>query len=81
FSQLSWVASGNYAGYLACSLLFSFGAFHQPSRLRPLLLFSALASGLLILAMAWLPPFILVLWSRCLVGVAGAGMLIFGSTL
>ena len=61
FSQLSWIASGNYAGYLAGSLLFSFGAFHQPSRLRPLLLVSALASGLLILAMAWLPPLILVL--------------------
>ncbi|MGM1232501.1 MFS transporter [Escherichia coli] len=57
FSQLSWIASGNYAGYLAGSLLFSFGAFHQPSRLRPFLLASALASGLLILAMAWLPPF------------------------
>ncbi|WP_225393508.1 YbfB/YjiJ family MFS transporter, partial [Escherichia coli] len=60
FSQLSWIASGNYAGYLAGSLLFSFGAFHQPSRLRPFLLASALASGLLILAMAWLLPFILV---------------------
>lgn len=81
FSQLSWIASGNYAGYLAGSLLFSFGAFHQPSRLRPLLLVSALASGLLILAMAWLPPFILVLLIRFLAGVASAGMLIFGSTL
>lgn len=49
FSQLSWIASGNYAGYLAGSLLFSFGAFHQPSRLRPFLLASAAASGLLIL--------------------------------
>ncbi|SQD07055.1 major facilitator superfamily protein [Escherichia coli] len=81
FSQLSWIASGNYAGYLAGSLLFSFGAFHQPSRLRPFLLASALASGLLILAMAWLPPFILVLLIRVLAGVASAGMLIFGSTL
>ncbi|MEF7276334.1 MFS transporter [Escherichia coli] len=81
FSQLSWIASGNYAGYLAGSLLFSFGAFHQPSRLRPFLLASALASGLLILAMAWLPLFILVLLIRVLAGVASAGMLIFGSTL
>ncbi|GDL50190.1 transport protein [Escherichia coli] len=81
FSQLSWIASGNYAGYLAGSLLFSFGAFHQPSRLRPFLLASALASGLLILAMAWLLPFILVLLIRVLAGVASAGMLIFGSTL
>ena len=70
FSQLSWIASGNYAGYLAGSLLFSFGAFHQPSRLRTFLLASALASGLLILAMAWLPPFILVLLIRVLAGVA-----------
>lgn len=76
FSQLSWIASGNYAGYLAGSLLFSFGAFHQPSRLRPFLLASALASGLLILAMAWLLPFILVLLIRVLAGVASAGMLI-----
>ncbi len=81
FSQLSWIASGNYAGYLAGSLLFSFGAFHQPSRLRPFLLASALASGLLSLAMAWLLPFILVLLIRVLAGVASAGMLIFGSTL
>lgn len=81
FSQLSWIASGNYAGYLAGSLLFSFGAFHRPSRLRPFLLASALATGLLILAMAWLPPFILVLLIRFTAGVASAGMLIFGSTL
>lgn len=72
----SWIASGNYAGYLAGSLLFSFGAFHQPSRLRPFLLVSATASGLLILAMAWLPPFILVLLIRFPAGVASAGMLI-----
>ncbi len=31
FSELSWIASGNYAGHLAGSLLFSFGAFHLPS--------------------------------------------------
>ncbi|CDL30148.1 Putative transport protein [Escherichia coli ISC7] len=36
---------------------------------------------MLILAMAWLPPFILVLLIRFLAGVASAGMLIFGSTL
>lgn len=76
FSELSWIASGNYAGYLAGSLLFSFGAFHLPSRLRPFLLASALATGLLILAMAWLPPFLLVFIIRFLAGVASAGMLI-----
>ena len=77
FSQLSWIASGNYAGYLAGSLLFSFGAFHQPSRLRPFLLVSALASGLLILAMAWLPPFILVLLIRVLAGGSLSGLVVF----
>ncbi|MDI5424927.1 YbfB/YjiJ family MFS transporter, partial [Salmonella enterica subsp. enterica serovar Kentucky] len=41
FNQLSWIASANYAGYLAGSLLFSFGLFHLPSRLRPMLLASA----------------------------------------
>jgi MFS family permease len=40
FDQLSWIASANYAGYLAGSLLFSFGLFHLPSRLRPMLLTS-----------------------------------------
>lgn len=80
FSQLSWIASGNYAGYLAGSLLFSFGAFHQPSRLRPFLLASAPASGLLILAMAWLPPFILVLLIR-VGGCRQRRYADFGSTL
>ncbi|XNM59795.1 YbfB/YjiJ family MFS transporter [Escherichia coli] len=45
------MASGNYAGICAGSSSPSFGAFHQPSRLRPFLLASALASGLSILAM------------------------------
>lgn len=53
FSQLSWIASANYAGYLAGSLLFSFALFHQPSRLRPMLLASALATTGLITAMAF----------------------------
>ncbi|EYH84019.1 hypothetical protein SEEHN189_08420 [Salmonella enterica subsp. enterica serovar Heidelberg str. N189] len=30
FNQLSWIASANYAGYLAGSLLFSFGLFISP---------------------------------------------------
>ena len=40
FSQLSWIASGNYAGYLAGSLLFSFGALSRPA---------AVLSGVLLL--------------------------------
>lgn len=30
FTELSWIASANYAGYLAGSLLFSFGLFISP---------------------------------------------------
>ncbi|MGU0159895.1 YbfB/YjiJ family MFS transporter [Escherichia coli] len=45
FSQLSWIASGNYAGYLAGSLLFHFRRISPASRLRPFLLVSTLASG------------------------------------
>ncbi|MBA8225716.1 MFS transporter [Escherichia fergusonii] len=81
FPQLSWIASINYAGYLVGSLLFSFSLFHLPSRLRPGLLLSAFASGLLILAMACFTQFILVALVRFFAGVASAGMLIFGSTL
>ncbi|HFK3156349.1 TPA: MFS transporter [Citrobacter sedlakii] len=81
FSELSWIASVNYAGYLVGSLLFSFGLFHLPGRLRPLLLTSAVATGILILAMAALTHPVGVMLARFLAGVASAGMLIFGSTL
>lgn len=81
FSELSWIASVNYAGYLVGSLLFSFGLFHQPGRLRPMLLSSAVATGGLILAMALFSDPINVMLVRFLAGVASAGMLIFGSTL
>ncbi|HHE5698763.1 TPA: MFS transporter [Citrobacter amalonaticus] len=81
FSELSWVASVNYAGYLVGSLLFSFGLFHQPGRLRPMLLSSAVATGGLILAMALFSGPVVVMLVRFLAGVASAGMLIFGSTL
>ncbi|EMF0718381.1 MFS transporter [Citrobacter freundii] len=79
FSQLSWIASTNYAGYLTGSLLFSFGLFHLPARLRPMLLTSALATGGLILAMAIVTQPALVMLIRFLAGVASAGMMIFGS--
>ena len=81
FGQLSWIASANYAGYLAGSLLFSFGLFHLPSRLRPMLLTSALATAGLILAMASLTQPALVMLIRFLAGVASAGMMIFGSMI
>ncbi|EHK0945438.1 MFS transporter [Citrobacter farmeri] len=81
FSELSWIASVNYAGYLAGSLLFSFGLFHLPGRLRPMLLSSAVATSGLILAMALFSGPGVVILVRFLAGVASAGMLIFGSTL
>lgn len=81
FSELSWIASVNYAGYLVGSLLFSLGLFHLPGRLRPLLFTSAVATGILILAMAALTHPVGVMLARFLAGVASAGMLIFGSTL
>lgn len=81
FSELSWIASVNYAGYLVGSLLFSFGLFHLPGRLRPMLLTSAVVTGGLILAMALFSAPMAVMLVRFLAGVASAGMLIFGSTL
>lgn len=81
FSELSWIASVNYAGYLAGSLLFSFGLFHQSGRLRPMLLSSAVATSGLILAMALFSGAGVVMLVRFLAGIASAGMLIFGSTL
>lgn len=81
FSRLSWVTSSNYTRYLASSLLFPLGVFHQPSCLHSFLSASALANRLLILAMAWLLPFILVLLVRFPTGITSAGILIFGSML
>ncbi|VEA06722.1 transporter, major facilitator family [Salmonella enterica subsp. salamae] len=81
FTELSWIASANYAGYLAGSLLFSFGLFHLPSRLRPMLLASATATGILILAMAIFIQPAIVMLVRFLAGVASAGMMIFGSMI
>lgn len=81
FNELSWIASANYAGYLAGSLLFSFGLFHLPSRLRPMLLASAFATGILILAMAIFTQPAIVMLVRFLAGVASAGMMIFGSMI
>lgn len=81
FTELSWIASVNYGGYLAGSLLFSFGFFHRPGRLRPMLLASAVATAGLILAMALFSGPGVVMLVRFLAGVASAGMLIFGSTL
>lgn len=81
FRQLSLIASANYAGYLAGSLLFSFGIFHKVHHLRNMLLAAAALTGLLILAMALFtqPPVVILV--RFMAGVASAAMLIFGSML
>ncbi|WP_411904746.1 YbfB/YjiJ family MFS transporter, partial [Salmonella enterica] len=71
----------NYVGSLAGSLLLSFGLFHLPSRLRPVVLAWAVATGILILAMAILPQPVVVMLVRFLSGVASAGMMIFGSMI
>ncbi|POT56123.1 MFS transporter [Citrobacter amalonaticus] len=81
FTQLSWIASVNYAGYLVGSLLFSFSLFHLPGRSTAMLLSSAIATGLLLFAMALFTQPAVIMLVRFLAGIASAGMLIFGSTI
>lgn len=81
FSQLSIIASANYAGYLVGSLLFSFGIFSAVNKLRVSLLVSALLTVMLIFLMAKVTQAEIILLIRFLAGVASAGMMIFGSML
>lgn len=81
FSQLSLIASANYAGYLFGSLLFSFGVFTRLAHLKAMLLAVALVTGLLILFMAIVTVPEVVILIRFLAGVASAGMMIFGAML
>lgn len=81
FSQLSLIASANYAGYLAGSLLFSFGIFNGLNHLKSMLLAAALGTGILIFCMATITHPDMVIFIRFLAGVASAGMMIFGSML
>lgn len=81
FSQLSIIASANYAGYLVGSLLFSFGIFSAVNKLRVSLLVSALLTVMLIFLMAKVAQAEIILLIRFLAGVASAGMMIFGSML
>lgn len=81
FSQLSLIASANYAGYLFGSLLFSFGVFTRLAHLKAMLLAVALITGLLILFMAIVTVPEVVILIRFLAGVASAGMMIFGAML
>lgn len=81
FSQLSIIASANYAGYLVGSLIFSFGIFSAVNKLRVLLLVSALLTVTLIFLMAKVTQPEIILLIRFLAGMASAGMMIFGSML
>lgn len=81
FSQLSLIASMNYAGYLAGSLLFSFGIFGSMKNIRMMLLAAALVTGILIFAMAEVTHPDMVILIRFVAGMASAGMMIFGSML
>ncbi|AUV26447.1 TPA: MFS transporter [Citrobacter braakii] len=81
FSQLSLIASANYAGYLVGSLLFSFGIFGGLKNIKTMLICAALVTGLLIFAMAVVTHPDIVIVIRFFAGVASAGMMIFGSML
>ncbi len=52
FSQLSYIASANYAGYLLGSLFFSFGKLGNTSRTTMMLYGAAIVTNVMIFAMA-----------------------------
>lgn len=81
FSQLSLIASANYAGYLFGSLLFSFGLFSRLTHIKRMLLAVAVITGILILLMAVVTVPEVVILIRFMAGVASAGMMIFGAML
>ncbi|MCD8455692.1 MFS transporter [Xylella taiwanensis] len=79
FSQLSYVASAHYTGYLLGSLLFSFGRLGNTSRTCLMLYGAAIVTNVLIFTMAFTNDFFLVMVIRFAAGVASAAMMIFGS--
>lgn len=79
FDQLSYIASANYAGYLAGSLCFSFGRLGHHSLASRMLFGAAVATIILIGAMAFTTNVYLVVVIRFAAGVASAAMMIFGS--
>ncbi|QWT41611.1 MFS transporter [Dickeya dadantii] len=81
FSQLSYIASANYAGYLVGSLLFSFSRLGRTAHPALMLFISAAATGVLIFAMAFDLPVMLAVAIRFLAGIASAAAMIFGSML
>ncbi|MCL2898714.1 MFS transporter [Brenneria tiliae] len=79
FNQLSYIASANYAGYLVGSLFFSFGKLGNVSLAPRMLYGAAIATSVLIVAMALTTHFPLVMMIRFAAGVASSAMMIFGS--
>lgn len=79
FSQLSYIASANYAGYLLGSLFLSFGKLGNTSRTTMMLYGAAIVTNVLIFAMAFTSHFFLVMLIRFTAGISSAAMMIFGS--
>lgn len=81
FSQLSYIASSNYTGYLAGALLFSLGYWHHQAQVKRNFLTCLVITTFLLLLMAYDFTYYGILIIRFLAGVASAGVIIFGSMM
>lgn len=81
FAELSWLASSNYSGYLAGTLLFSMQFFCASPRLNLVLWLACFALVLLLAAMAFFESFQILLVIRFLTGMASAVTTILGTLL
>lgn len=81
FSQLSYIASSNYIGYLAGALLFSLGYWHQRTHIKRHLLACLVGTTILLLLMAYDFTYHGIIIIRFLAGLASAGVIIFGSMM
>ncbi|KFX20454.1 MFS transporter [Pectobacterium betavasculorum] len=81
FSQLSYIASANYAGYLFGSLFFSFSRRASTSQPVFLLFAAAAATSVLLFAMTLTTSTMLVMLIRFIAGIASAALMIFGSLI
>ncbi|UNE55383.1 YbfB/YjiJ family MFS transporter [Bartonella machadoae] len=79
FSQLSYIASANYGGYLVGSIFFSFCRVGNISSPSYMLSGAAIGTSALIFSMAFTINFYLVLFIRFAAGIASAAMMIFSS--
>ncbi len=78
-SQAGWIASANFAGYLAGALIATAPLFGRAA--RAWLLFALLVSALTTAAMGLAFSLPLFMALRCLGGLASAFVLVFGSSL